>query len=94
MKLRIRSTFRWVLLVGIVAALLRLDGITGLRARATRFATTAGAAAKTAVLLLKVYLSLAEQIGEQMVIAIPMPVVVQGDEEQVGAFEIFQSCLS
>src|SRR5438046_495059 len=55
MKLRIRSRFRWVLLVGIVAALLRLDGITGLRARATRLATTAGAAARTAVLLLKVY---------------------------------------
>src|SRR5205807_2597072 len=31
------------------------DGITGLRARATRLATAAGAAAKTAVLLLKVY---------------------------------------
>ncbi len=55
MKLRMPWSFRWVLLVGIVAALLRLDGITGLRARATRFATTAGAAAKTAVLLLKVY---------------------------------------
>jgi len=44
-----------VLLVGILAALLSPDGITELRARATGLATAAGAAAKTAVLLLKVY---------------------------------------
>src|SRR6266536_3166170 len=55
MTLTIRRTFRRGLLVRIVAALLSLDGITGLRAWATRLATTAGAAAKTAVLLLKVY---------------------------------------
>ena len=27
-----------------------------------------------------------------MVIAVPPPLVVQGDDEQVGAFEIFQRC--
>src|SRR5438876_12210041 len=34
-----------------------------------------------------------EQISEEMVIAIPTPVVVQGDEEQVSAFEVFQGGL-
>ncbi len=28
-----------------------------------------------------------------MVIAVPAPLVVQGHDEQVGAFEIFQGCL-
>jgi len=28
-----------------------------------------------------------------MVIAVPMPLVVQGDDEQVGVFEIFQGFL-
>ena len=37
--------------------------------------------------------SLPQQIREEMVIAVPPPLVVQGDEEQVGAFEIFQGCL-
>ena len=55
MKVRRPWTFWGVLLVGILAALLRPDGITGLRARAKRLTTSAGAAAKTAVLLLKVY---------------------------------------
>jgi hypothetical protein len=43
----------WV--VGILAALLGWIGLAGLRARATRLTTTARVAAKTAVLLLKVY---------------------------------------
>ena len=38
--------------------------------------------------------SLAEQVGEQMVIAVPAPVVIQGDHKQVGAFEIFQGYLT
>jgi len=33
--------------------------------------------------------SLAQQIGKEMVITVPMPLVVQGDDEQVGVFEIF-----
>ena len=37
--------------------------------------------------------SLPQQIGEEMVIAVPPPLVVQGDKEQVGAFEMFQGCL-
>jgi hypothetical protein len=55
MKVRRPWTFWRVRLVGILAALLSPDGMTGLRARATRLTTSAGAAAKTAVLLLKVY---------------------------------------
>ncbi|HYV32460.1 MAG TPA: hypothetical protein VEO53_15320, partial [Candidatus Binatia bacterium] len=38
--------------------------------------------------------SLAEQIGEEMVITVPTTVVVQGDHTQVGAFEIFQGYLT
>src|SRR5947208_3439392 len=37
--------------------------------------------------------SLPQQISEEMVIAVPPPLVVQGDEEQVGMFDIFQGCL-
>ena len=37
--------------------------------------------------------SLPQQIREEMVIAVPAPLVVQGHDEQVGAFEIFQGCL-
>ena len=37
--------------------------------------------------------SLAQQISKEMVIAVPAPLIVQGDEEQVGVFEIFQGCL-
>ena len=37
--------------------------------------------------------SLPQQIGEEMVIAVPAPLVVQGDEEQVGVFEVVQGCL-
>src|SRR5436305_2114617 len=37
--------------------------------------------------------SLPQQICEEMVIAVPTPLVVQGDEEQVGAFEILEGCL-
>ena len=37
--------------------------------------------------------SLPQQISEEMVIAVPTPLVVQRDDEQVGAFEIFQGCL-
>ena len=33
--------------------------------------------------------SLAQQIGKEMVITVPTPLVVQGDDEQVGMFEIF-----
>ena len=43
MKVRRPWTFWGVLLVGILAALLRPDGITGLRARAKRLTTSAGA---------------------------------------------------
>ena len=34
-----------------------------------------------------------QNIGKEMVIAIPMPLVIQGDDEQVGVFEIFQGFL-
>ena len=37
--------------------------------------------------------ALAQQICKEMVIAVPTPLVVQGDDEQVGAVEIFQDCL-
>ena len=37
--------------------------------------------------------SLPQQISKEMVITIPAPLVVQGDDEQVGAFEIFQGFL-
>ena len=37
--------------------------------------------------------SLSQQIGEEPVIAIPAPLVIQRDDEQVGAFEVFQRCL-
>ena len=35
----------------------------------------------------------AKQISKEMVIAVPAPLVVLGDDEQVGVFEIFQGCL-
>src|SRR5262245_4428854 len=34
--------------------------------------------------------SLPQQIGKEMVIAVPTPLVVQGDDEQVGAFKLFE----
>src|SRR6266567_3637216 len=34
-----------------------------------------------------------EQIRKEVVIAVPAPLVVQGDEEQIGAFEVFQGGL-
>src|SRR5207302_3531009 len=37
--------------------------------------------------------SLPQQLSEELVIAVPLPFVVQRDEEQVGVFEIFQSGL-
>src|SRR5690349_21342924 len=37
--------------------------------------------------------SLPQQIGEEMVIAVPTPLVVQWDDEQVSVLEIFQGCL-
>jgi hypothetical protein len=37
---------------------------------------------------------LSEQIGDEMVIAVPAALVVQTDNEQVGALEILQCCLS
>ena len=37
--------------------------------------------------------SLSQQVREEMVIAVPMPLVVQGDDEQVGAVEQFQGGL-
>ena len=37
---------------------------------------------------------LPQQIGKEPVIAIPLPLVIQRDDEQVGAFEIFQRLLS
>src|SRR5437660_7967647 len=37
--------------------------------------------------------SLSQQISKEMVIAVPASLVIQGDEEQVGVFEIFQGCL-
>ena len=38
--------------------------------------------------------SLPQQIGEEMVITVPMALAVHGDDEQVGAFEIFQRLLA
>ena len=35
-----------------------------------------------------------EHVGEQMVVAIPLPPVVQRDEEQVLSFERLQHCLA
>jgi len=32
--------------------------------------------------------SLSQKFGKEMMIAVPAPLVVQGDEEQVGSFEI------
>lgn len=49
------QAFWWVVLVEFLAALLSRDGNTGLRAWATCLASATRAAAKTAVLLLKVY---------------------------------------
>src|SRR5260221_538933 len=37
--------------------------------------------------------SLPQQIRKEMMIAVPTPLVVQGDDEQVGMFEIFQGGL-
>ena len=37
---------------------------------------------------------LSQQIGKEMVIAVPTPLVVQWDDEQVGLFEIFQGLLA
>ena len=37
---------------------------------------------------------LAQQFGKEMVITVPAPLVVQGDDEEVGVFEIFQGLLS
>ena len=37
--------------------------------------------------------ALAQQIAKEMVIAVPAPLVIQRDDEQVGAFEIFQGFL-
>src|SRR5450759_1703156 len=37
--------------------------------------------------------SLSQQISEEMVIAVPTPLVVQGDEEQVGVFDILEGFL-
>src|SRR5436309_5164160 len=37
--------------------------------------------------------SLSQQISEELVIAIPTPLVVQGHEEQVGMFDILEGCL-
>ena len=34
-----------------------------------------------------------QQPGKEMVVAVPTPLVVQGDDEQVGMFEIFQGFL-
>ena len=36
---------------------------------------------------------LPQQFGKEMVIAVPTPLVVQGDDEEVGMFEIFQGFL-
>jgi hypothetical protein len=30
----------------------------------------------------------AQQVGEKMVVAVPAPLFVQGDDEQVGSFEV------
>src|SRR5262245_40718977 len=38
--------------------------------------------------------SLPQRISEEMVIAVPAPLVVQRNQEQVGVVEIFQGCLS
>src|ERR1700730_5477254 len=37
--------------------------------------------------------TLSQQIREELVIAIPTPLVVQGDEEQVGVFDRLEGCL-
>ena len=37
--------------------------------------------------------ALSKQIGKEMVIAIPMPLVIQRDDKKVGVFEIFQGFL-
>ena len=35
-----------------------------------------------------------QQIGKEMVVAVPAPLVVQGDDKEVVAFEIFQDLLT
>ena len=37
---------------------------------------------------------LPQQIGEQMVVAVPAPLVVEGDDEQVGPIEVFEGLLT
>jgi len=37
---------------------------------------------------------MSQQVGKKMVIAIPTPLIVQREDEQVGLFEIFQGFLS
>ena len=37
--------------------------------------------------------SLSQQISEELVIAVPASLVVQGDEEQVGVFDILEGFL-
>src|SRR5512136_1884241 len=37
--------------------------------------------------------ALPQQIAKEMMIAVPMPLVVQGDDEQISVFEILQGCL-
>jgi hypothetical protein len=38
--------------------------------------------------------ALPQQISKEMMIAVPTPLVVQGDDEQVGGFERFQNSLA
>src|SRR6266540_2279063 len=37
--------------------------------------------------------SLPQQIGKEMMITVPTPLVVQGVDKQISAFEIFEGCL-
>ena len=37
--------------------------------------------------------SLPQQLSKQMMIAVPTPLLVQGDEEQVGVLDVFQGFL-
>ncbi len=66
-----------------------------LNLQAIFFAPLAGADVQFGYIcpLLLQSLALAQKAGKEMVIAVPTPLVVQWDDKQVGAFEIFQRLL-
>ena len=62
----------------------------GFEFQSSLFEPLAGAQVQPGLLLRG---ALAQELGKQVVVAIPAPLVVQRDDEQVGAFEEFQGLL-